>query len=82
MTGRVQGVGFRYFIATRARALGLTGAVRNLPTGQVDITAEGEAPALQALIAAVRSGPPGSRVRDLQVQWEDAPAREMGFVIH
>lgn len=82
VTGRVQGVGFRHFIATRARALGLTGAVRNLPTGQVDITAEGQAPALEALIGAARSGPPGSRVRDLQVNWEDAPAREMEFVIH
>ncbi len=82
VTGRVQGVGFRHFIATRARALGLTGAVRNLPTGQVEITAEGGAPAVEALIAAARSGPPGSRVRDLQVHWEDTPAREMEFVIH
>jgi acylphosphatase len=81
VTGRVQGVGFRHFIATRARALGLAGAVRNLPTGQVDIAAEGEAPALEALIAAARSGPLGSRVQDVQVRWDDAPRRETGFVI-
>lgn len=81
VTGRVQGVGFRYFIATRARALGLTGTVRNLPTGQVEITAEGDAATLEALIGAARSGPPGSRVRDLEVRWDDAPAREMEFLI-
>lgn len=81
VTGRVQGVGFRYFIATRARALGLTGTVRNLPTGQVEITAEGEAAPLDALIGAARSGPPGSRVRDLAVDWDDAPSREMEFLI-
>jgi len=81
VTGRVQGVGFRYFTAMRARALGLTGTVRNLPTGQVEITAEGGAATLEALIGVVRSGPPGSRVRDLQVHWEDAPARELEFMI-
>jgi acylphosphatase len=81
VTGRVQGVGFRYFTATRARALGLTGAVRNLPTGQVAITAEGETPTLETLIGVVRTGPPGASVRDLRVQWEDAPAREREFLI-
>ncbi len=81
VTGRVQGVGFRHFTAMRARALGLTGAVRNLPTGQVEITAEGGAATLEALIGVVRSGPPGARVRDLQVYWEDAPARELEFLI-
>jgi acylphosphatase len=81
VTGRVQGVGFRYFVATRARELGLTGTVRNLPTGQVEITAEGDAAALETLIGAVRSGPPGSRVRDLEVRWDDAPARQMEFLI-
>lgn len=81
VTGHVQGVGFRYFTATRARALGLTGAVRNLPTGQVEITAEGDMATLDALIGAVRAGPPGARVRDLDVRWEDAPALEAQFLI-
>lgn len=81
VTGRVQAVGFRHFTATRARALGLTGAVRNLPTGQVTITAEGERSTLETLIGAVRTGPRGASVHDLQVQWEDAPSREREFVI-
>ena len=81
VTGHVQGVGFRHFTATRARSLGLTGAVCNLATGQVRITAEGDAAALEALIGAVRAGPPGARVRNLDVRWEDAPAREAQFLI-
>jgi acylphosphatase len=81
VTGRVQGVGFRYYIATQARALGLTGTVRNLPTGQVEITAEGDSAPLEALIGAARSGPPGSRVRDLQVRWDDVPRGEREFLI-
>jgi acylphosphatase len=81
VTGRVQGVGFRYFAATRARALGLTGLARNLPQGQVEIIAEGERDPLEALIGAVRQGPPGAVVRNLQVAWEDAPAHEREFLI-
>lgn len=81
VTGRVQGVGFRHFIAVRARALGLTGLARNLPTGQLDIIAEGERSALETLIGAVRGGPPGAAVRDLEVTWDDAPAREREFLI-
>jgi acylphosphatase len=81
VTGRVQGVGFRYFTAARARQLGLTGIARNLPNGQVHITAEGDRAALDALIDAVRAGPPGAYVRDVRVEWEDAPAREQEFLI-
>ena len=81
VTGRVQGVGFRYFTAARARALGLTGMVANLPNGQVEITAAGDRAMLEALIGVIRDGPPGALVRDVRVDWEDAPAREREFVI-
>jgi acylphosphatase len=81
VTGRVQGVGFRYFTAARARALGLTGTVSNLPNGQVAITAGGDRAMLEALIGVIRDGPPGALVRDVRVDWEDAPAREREFVI-
>lgn len=81
VTGRVQGVGFRHFTATRARALRLTGAARNLPNGQVEITAEGDRAALEALVGVVRDGPPGAFVRDVRVRWEDLPAREREFLI-
>lgn len=83
VTGRVQGVGFRYFVAARARALGLAGVARNLPNGQVEVVAQGERTALEALIGAVRLGPAGAVVRDVQVSWESAPAAGRGaeFVI-
>ena len=81
VTGRVQGVGFRYFTAMRARALGLAGAVRNLPNGHVEITASGERATLETLIAAVREGPPGALVRDLRIDWEAAEAPEREFLI-
>jgi acylphosphatase len=81
VTGRVQGVGFRHFTAVRARALGLTGTVNNLPTGQVEVTASGDRSRLEALIGVIREGPPGALVRDVRVDWEDAPAREREFTI-
>jgi acylphosphatase len=81
VTGRVQGVGFRHFTAVRARALGLTGTVNNLPTGQVEVTASGDRSMLEALIGVIREGPPGALVRDVRVDWEDAPAREREFTI-
>jgi acylphosphatase len=81
VSGRVQGVGFRYFTAARARALGVAGSVRNLPDGRVEIRAEGERSALEALVATVKTGPPGARVRDVHVDWTEAPATTKEFVI-
>ncbi|HMN73151.1 MAG TPA: acylphosphatase [Rhodoblastus sp.] len=67
VSGRVQGVGFRYFVAGEARALGLAGYVRNLRDGRVEAAFSGAADEVEALIAACRRGPPGSRVDDVQV---------------
>jgi acylphosphatase len=58
----VQGVGFRWFVRERARALGLAGWVRNLPGGEVEVAASGPDEALRALEAAVAEGPPSARV--------------------
>jgi acylphosphatase len=60
--GRVQGVGFRHFVARRAAALGVRGHAANLPDGSVEVLAIGEAGALASLEEALRTGPPGSRV--------------------
>lgn len=60
--GRVQGVGFRWFVQRTGARLGLGGHVRNLPDGSVETHARGDAPALEALEAALRKGPPASRV--------------------
>ncbi len=73
VSGRVQGVGFRYFTVEQARRLGVGGSVRNLPDGRVEVVAEGDRAALEALVAAVRNGPPGAHVWDVRVDWTDAP---------
>ena len=70
--GDVQGVGFRWFVVDTARALGLRGWVRNLPDGSVEMTAEGGRDKLDSLVAAVRRGPRGARVTDLDVEWAEA----------
>jgi len=60
--GRVQGVGFRYFILRRATRLGLTGWVANDPDGSLRCVVEGRRDALDELLATLRQGPPGARV--------------------
>ena len=70
--GMVQGVGFRYFVFHRATRLTLTGFVQNLPNGDVEIEAEGERSALEALIAEVKIGPQAARVSDISLHWEQA----------
>jgi len=63
--GRVQGVGFRYFVRSVARELGLAGRVRNLRDGSVEIEAAGEPASVEELKARVRQGPPGAAVAGL-----------------
>lgn len=60
--GRVQGVGFRWFVRERARSLGVAGWVRNEADGSVVVEAEGPAAALDALRHAVARGPEAARV--------------------
>ena len=62
VTGRVQGVGFRWFVVKQARALGVAGYVRNRDDGSVEVVAVGEAAVLEELAAALRRGPPAARV--------------------
>jgi acylphosphatase len=69
VTGRVQGVGFRYSTIRQARALNLRGTVANLPDGSVAVDAEGPRPSLEGLLAWLSHGPPGAHVRDVQVDW-------------
>lgn len=60
--GRVQGVGYRWFARNAGRELGLTGKVRNLPDGRVEIHAAGDPDKLAELIGRLREGPPAARV--------------------
>lgn len=63
--GRVQGVGFRWFVRTEARRLGLAGWVRNLPDGTVELRASGIAQFLAALEQAIQRGPDGAAVTQI-----------------
>ncbi|MBF8266970.1 MAG: acylphosphatase [Dehalococcoidia bacterium] len=71
--GRVQGVGFRDFVARRARALGLRGYVRNLPDGHsVETVAEGRRETLEELLRHLKAGPPEARVERVDTWWSEA----------
>jgi acylphosphatase len=74
--GRVQGVGFRWFIYQEATALGLRGSVRNSRDGAVSVEAEGPASAIDQLREALRRGPKGCRVDELIEG--DLPAERQG----
>jgi acylphosphatase len=64
--GRVQGVGYRYFVQRHAVLLSLTGWVRNLPEGNVEITAEGSSEAIDKLCGLLSLGPAGAIVIEVK----------------
>ena len=64
--GRVQGVGFRWFVRESARALGLRGWVKNRPDGNVELAASGPEESLRQLTEAVRRGPRGAVVASVE----------------
>ena len=72
IAGRVQGVGFRYFVKTAAEELRLTGWVRNKMDGRVEVLAEGRQEALESLLAALQRGSHSSFVSDVKVEWNAA----------
>jgi len=75
--GRVQGVWFRDSTRKQAASLGLTGHARNLPNGDVEVLAYGEAAALTELGAWLQTGPPMAEVREViedTVEWRDVAA--------
>jgi len=67
VSGRVQGVGFRYHVEALARICGVAGWVRNLPSGEVEILARVPLAARQRFVAGVQEGPPASRVEGLRI---------------
>jgi acylphosphatase len=66
VAGRVQGVGFRFFVQRKATALGLRGWVRNLDDGRVEVYATGPAASLSDLAAALHLGPSAADVRGVE----------------
>ncbi|MER3403205.1 MAG: acylphosphatase [Armatimonadota bacterium] len=80
--GRVQGVGFRWFVYEHATQLGLTGYVRNLSDGSVEVVAEGEESTLQGFVADVlQKGPPGAKVVEVTLHWSEVTQEFEGFRI-
>jgi acylphosphatase len=72
VSGLVQGVGFRWFVARHARALGLAGYARNLPNGSVEVVVSGSDDALPELERLLRQGPVDAQVD--QVERSSGPA--------
>ena len=70
--GLVQGVGFRWWVRSQARRLGLTGTATNLPDGQVEVVAEGSRRACRELLALLGGGDTPGRVATVREQWDDA----------
>jgi acylphosphatase len=73
--GLVQGVGYRWYAARRAEALGLKGFVRNLYDGTVEVEAEGDRSMLEELIRQLKVGPRSARVTNLKVEWGSPGSR-------
>jgi acylphosphatase len=80
VSGRVQGVGFRWWTRSRALELGLVGSARNLPDGRVAVVAEGPRRACTALLDALRGGGAPGRVDDVAEQWAEPRGDLTGFV--
>jgi acylphosphatase len=75
VSGLVQGVGYRYFASRKADELGVTGFVRNIPDGRVEIVARGDRGLIAELVALLKVGPRAARVRDVAVNWIDSGER-------
>ncbi len=71
VSGRVQGVGFRYATVDEAEKLGLKGWVRNLPSGEVEIVAQGREDALKVLAMWAHRGPRAARVGSVREEWSE-----------
>ncbi len=81
VAGRVQGVGFRYFVREEAQREHLSGWARNLPDGRVEILLCGVAEAVQRVYDRVRQGPAGARVEESHHE-ESAERPPSGFAIY
>jgi acylphosphatase len=80
-SGKVQGVGFRYTAKTTAMGFDVTGTVRNLPDGRVELVAEGTREELEAFRQALRDAGLDGFIRDEAVSWLPATGEFRGFEI-
>jgi acylphosphatase len=81
ISGRVQGVGFRWFAKDAAAREGVAGWVTNLPDGRVEALVEGDEEAVTRVERALRSGPPGARVQNVVTMDEEPSGSLKDFSI-
>jgi acylphosphatase len=81
ISGMVQGVGFRGFIKSNAKRLGLKGWVRNLPDGRVEAILQGEKQVIESMIEEINKGNILSEVREMDVIWEDTQEVHDDFTV-
>ncbi len=77
--GRVQGVFFRTFVEEHAQLLGLRGYVRNLPSGDVEVVAEGERERVEKMVEYLKRGPPAAIVRRVVTSWSEYTGNYSSF---
>lgn len=69
LKGRVQGVGYRYFVLRLAQKFEVTGLVRNLPSGEVEVVAEGKKEEVETFLEEVKKGPASAYVSSFREEW-------------
>jgi acylphosphatase len=79
ISGRVQGVGFRWYTRDRAESLGLSGWVRNLPDRRVEAVFQGEEDLVDDMVEWCRRGSPAAYVKSVSVEDEPVSQRDHGF---
>ena len=80
-SGLVQGVGFRYFVYNKAISLTLTGYVRNLFSGDVEIEAEGDRSLVEEFMKQVKVGPRAAHIADMKIEWITCTETRSGFEV-
>ena len=80
-SGHVQGIGFRYAVKTLTTSFEVTGMVRNLPDGRVELVAESAKEELEAFLQAIRGSDVGRFIRQEQAHWSEAKNEFRGFEI-
>ncbi|MBI5043415.1 MAG: acylphosphatase [Nitrospirae bacterium] len=71
VSGRVHGVGYRFFTEDIAAELNLAGFSKNLPDGRVQVEVEGEIDSIKKFIEKLRIGPSAARVSDIKIEWKE-----------
>jgi acylphosphatase len=81
VSGMVQGVGYRFFVTKIARRMELTGWVKNLPSGEVEIEVEGPKGLVETLIKELKTGNSWAMVRNIEITWKKYQGKYTGFDI-